>query len=205
MGLYHKYVLPKIIDWTCKQSPNTKQRQKVVPLASGSVLEIGVGSGLNIPFYNASNVKHLTAIDPSLELWNKNATDLDSMPFDIEFIQAFAEDLPADNNSFDTVVFTYTLCSIPDTAKAMGEIKRVLKETGKIIFCEHGKAPDKNIQKWQNLLNPAWKLLGGGCSLNKDIPLIFKSNGLKITKMDAMYIPGWKPGSFNYWGTAQKG
>ena len=203
MGLYNKYILPKVIDWTCKQGPNMKQREKVVPLASGNVLEIGIGSGLNLPYYNQEKVKHLTAIDPSIEIWNKNSSNISELPFDFEFIKAIAEDIPADNDSFDTVVFTYTLCSIPNTEQAFAEIKRVLKTNGQVIFCEHGKAPDKTVQRWQNTINPIWKILGGGCSLNRDIPFIIENNGLIINKMDTMYIPGWKPASFNYWGTAK--
>jgi len=203
MGLYNKYILPKVIDWTCKQRPNMKQREKVVPLANGDILEIGIGSGLNLPFYNQKKVKHLTAIDPSVEIWNKNLIDTNRLPFEFDFIKAAAESIPANNNSFDTVVFTYTICSIPDTVKAFEEIRRVLKTNGQVIFCEHGKAPDKSIQKWQNYINPIWKKLGGGCSLNRDIPLIIEDNGLIINTMDTMYIPGWKPASFNYWGTAK--
>jgi ubiquinone/menaquinone biosynthesis C-methylase UbiE len=203
MGLYNKYILPKVIDWTCKQRPNMRQREKVVPLAMGNVLEIGIGSGLNLPFYNQEKVKHLTAIDPSTEIWNKNSIDINKLPFGFDFIKAIAENMPFDNNSFDTVVFTYTLCSIPNTEKAFEETRRVLKANGQVIFCEHGKAPDKAIQKWQNYINPIWKKLGGGCTLNRDIPLIIENNGLIINKMDTMYIPGWKPASFNYWGTAK--
>lgn len=203
MGFYNKFILPKIIDVTCKKSPNMKQREKVVPLAKGNVLEIGVGPGFNLPFYNQEKVKHLTAIDPVVEIWNKNTIDVNALPFGFEFFEAYAEDIPLDNNSMDTVLFTYTLCSIPNTTKAFEEIRRVLKPNGQLIFCEHGKAPDKAIQKWQNLANPIWKKLGGGCSLNRNIPSLIRENGMKINTMDTMYIPGWKPASFNYWGTAE--
>lgn len=203
MGIYNKYLLPKLIDWTCKQKPSRKQREKIIPLASGNVLEIGIGSGLNMPFYDNINVKHLTGIDPSVEIWNQKKFDVNDLPFDFKFLKAYAEDIPAENNSFDTIVFTYTLCSIPNMNAAFAEIRRVLKPNGKVIFCEHGKAPDKSIRKWQNLINPVWKMLGGGCNLNRDIPGIIQNNGLKITQMNTMYIPGWKPASFNYWGTAK--
>ncbi len=203
MGLYDKYVLPKIIDSACKQKPNMMQREKIIPLASGNVLEIGIGSGLNLPFYDKEQVKHLMAIDPSIDIWNKNKFDPNDFPFNFEFAQAFAEDIPSNNNSFDTVVITYTLCSIPDTNKAFEEIRRVLKPNGKLVFCEHGKAPDKAVEKWQNLINPVWKRFGGGCNLNRDIPLIIENNGLKINGLETMYLPGWKPASFNYWGTAK--
>ncbi len=174
-----------------------------MPLASGNVLEIGIGSGLNLPFYNNNKVKHLTAIDPSEDIWNKNVVDTESLSFEFEFIKAFAENIPVDSNAFDSVVITYTICTIPDTHKALTEIRRVLKSGGKLIFCEHGKAPDRAIEKWQNVVNPLWKYFGGGCNLNRDVPAIIKGNGFKMTKMETMYIPGWKPASFNYWGTAQ--
>jgi ubiquinone/menaquinone biosynthesis C-methylase UbiE len=202
LGLYNKFILPKAINWACKQKPHMLQRAKVIPLASGNVLEIGVGSGLNLPFYDKEKIKHITAIDPSKELWNKNVVDIKNLPFELEFKQAFAENIPEDSNSFDTVVLTYTLCTIPDLYNAFEEIRRVLKLNGKLIFCEHGKAPDKAIQTWQNMINPLWKRIGGGCNLNRDIPLIIEGNGFKMNTMESMYIPGWRPASFNYWGTA---
>ena len=203
MGLYNKYILPKVIDWTCSQKSNRKQREKVIPLAHGKVLEIGIGSGLNLPFYDPEIVKHLTAIDPSEEIWRKNIVDTDRLPFELEFNKAFAENIPAGDNSFDSAVITYTLCTIPDASKALAEIRRVLKASGSLIFCEHGKAPDKAIQRWQNIINPMWKQLGGGCNLNRDIPSMIVDSGFKMNKMETMYIPGWKPASFNYWGTAK--
>lgn len=203
MGLYNKFILPHIIDWTCKQKPNRRQREKVIPLAAGNVLEIGIGSGLNLPFYDRGNVKSLMAIDPATEIWDKNVVDTHSMGFEFDFVKAVAENIPADNNAFDTVVITYTLCSIPDTRAALDEIKRVLKINGKLVFCEHGKAPDRAVQKWQDMINPLWKQFGGGCNLNRDIPSLLKENGFKSANMETMYIPGWKPVSFNYWGTAQ--
>ena len=203
MNLYNKYVLPKVIDWACSQKPMMKQRSKIIPLAQGNVLEIGIGSGLNIPFYKSDTITHLTAIDPSVETWQKNKINIEELSFDFEFIKAFAEDIPADNNSFDTVVLTYSLCTIPDTNKALNEIRRVLKANGKLLFCEHGKAPDKVVQKWQNRINPLWKHVAGGCHLNKEIPLLIKGNGFKLKQLESMYIPGWKPASFNYWGTAE--
>ncbi len=202
MGLYNKFVLPKVVDWACTQKPNMRQRMKVIPLATGNVLEIGIGSGLNLPLYNNNNIKHLTAIDPSKEMWDKNVIDTKTLPFEFAFTKAFAENIPEENDSFDTVVITYTLCTILDTNKALEEMRRVLKPNGKLIFCEHGKAPEKSIQKWQNMINPLWKRLGGGCNLNRDIPLIIEENGFKISNMETMYIPGWKLASFNYWGTA---
>ncbi len=202
MGFYNKVILPKLVDWACRQKPAMRQRMKVIPLASGNVLEIGIGSGLNLPIYNSENVNHLTGIDPSPETWAKNVFDTKNLPFDYEFVEASAENIPTENSRFDTVVITYALCTISDTNKALEEIRRVLKPNGKLIFCEHGKAPDKAIQNWQNIINPVWKKLGGGCNLNKDIPLIIENSGFKMNNIEKMYIPGWKPASFNYWGIA---
>jgi len=179
-----------------------KQREKIVPLAFGNVLEIGIGSGLNLQFYDKKKVKHLTGIDPSEELWNERNNN-DPSSLDFQFIKAYAEEIPADNHSFDSVVVTYSFCTIPDLHSAFDEIRRVIKSNGKLIFCEHGKAPEKAVQRMQNLINPVWKRLGGGCNLNRDIPNLIESNGFKIDQMETMYIPGWKPASFNFWGTAR--
>lgn len=203
MGFYDKYILPSAVNWACKQKPMTFQRIKVIPFAEGNVLEIGIGSGLNLPYYSEEKVKHLTAIEPSLETWNKNKVNIQELPFGFEFIQAYAENIPAEDNSFDTVILTYTLCTIQDTYKSLEEIRRVLKPNGKLLFCEHGKAPDKAIQKWQNRINPLWKMVGGGCNLNKDIPTLIEGNGFQFKKIESIYIPGWKPASFNYWGAAE--
>lgn len=179
-----------------------KQREKIIPAAFGEVLEIGIGSGLNLPFYNDKEVKHVTGIDPSKEIWEQNDLEAESLPFEFEFVSAPAEKIPHENDSFDSVVVTYTLCSIPELYSAFDEIRRVIKSNGKLIFCEHGKAPDKSVQRWQNFVNPVWKRIGGGCHLNRDIPLLIRGNGFKIEHLDTMYIPGWKPASFNFWGTA---
>ncbi|MDP3314343.1 class I SAM-dependent methyltransferase [Lutibacter sp.] len=203
MNLYDKYILPSAINWACKQSSSMKQREKVIPLARGKVLEIGIGSGLNLSYYDITKVTQLTAIDSNIEIWKKNTFDTKIFPFEFKFIEASAEQIPVESNNYDTVVITYTLCTIVNVNKAFDEIKRVLKTNGKLIFCEHGKAPDTKTEKWQNLINSMWKKIGGGCNLNRDIPFIIKKNGFKIIKLDTMYIPGWKPASYNYWGVAE--
>ena len=202
MGLYSKYLLPKIIDFGCSQKPAMKQREKVVPLAYGDVLEIGVGSGLNLPFYNPDKVKQLTGIDPSREMWKQSDENTQKASLPVSFIQSNAENLPLDSQAFDSVLVTYTLCTIPELALAFDEIRRVLKPNGKLIFCEHGKAPDPSVARWQNRLNPIWKKFGGGCNLNRDIPNLIETHGFKIECLDTMYIPGWKPACFNFWGMA---
>jgi len=202
MSLYNKYVLPPLIDWACRLRPSAKQREKVIPLAAGHVLEIGVGSGLNLPYYNPRQMSSLIAIDPEIRVWNRNRVNSETLGFDFEFIETVAENLPLDSNSIDTIVTTYTICSIKNTDEAFEEMRRVLKPGGRMIFNEHGKAPDPFVNQWQNRLNPLWGRLSGGCSLNKDIPGLIQSAGFRFEWLNSMYIPGWKPASFNYWGVS---
>ncbi len=202
MGFYDRYLLPRVVHFSCGLKPAMKQREKIVPLAQGHVLEIGIGSGLNIPYYDALKVDHLWGIDPSREMWDiakKNAHD---RHLDAEFTEASAESIPLDDNAADTVVMTYTMCTIPEVSSALDEIRRVMKPTGKLIFCEHGEAPDEPVRRWQNRLNPVWNVFAGGCNLNRPIPRLLEKSGFRSRDMQTMYIPGWKPACFNYWGTA---
>jgi ubiquinone/menaquinone biosynthesis C-methylase UbiE len=178
------------------------QRKKVIPLADGNVLEIGIGSGLNLPYYDSDNVRHIVGIDPTP--YSKGLEEAISIsPIETEVIIGLAEKLPMEGQLFDTVVSTYSFCTIGNLDLAIEEIKRVLKPEGKIIFCEHGLAPDMKVQKVQNRINPLWKKLAGGCHLNRDIPLILEESGLKIDQMDTMYLPGWKPATYNFWGVCR--
>ena len=202
MNLYNKYILPSLIISGCNKKPQMKQREKIIPNAKGKVLEVGIGSGLNLSFYDPDKVTELVGIDPSLELWEKRQPVKD-LGFHYEFIKGVAEDMPFGKDSFDTIVITYTLCSIPDFQSALESLRKVLKPSGKFLFCEHGKAPDKNVLLTQNAINPIWKLIGGGCNINRDIPSIINGNGFKILTLETMYVPGWKPVSFNFWGEAK--
>lgn len=202
MGLYSKYVLPQVVHFTCGQKPTMKQREKIIPLAEGRVLEIGIGSGLNIPYYDAGRVSHLWGLDPSPEMWAIAKRHADDHHLEAEFIESGAESIPMDNDSVDTAVVTYTLCTIPDVAQALEEVKRVLKPRGRLLFCEHGEAPDPNVRKWQQRMTPLWQWVGGGCHLDRPIPRLLEESGFRSDDLQTMYIPGWKPASFNYWGTA---
>jgi ubiquinone/menaquinone biosynthesis C-methylase UbiE len=202
MGLYSKYILPKVVHLTCSMKPNMRQRGKVVPLARGRVLEVGIGSGLNLPFYDRSKVTRVWGLDPSPEMMRMARKAAQAVPFDVEFIGLPIEEIPLDDSTVDTVVVTYTLCTIPDTERALRQIARVLKTGGELIFCEHGLAPDAGIRRWQDRINPIWKRLGGGCHLNRDIPELIRRGGFRIRGLETMYLPGWRPASFNYWGTA---
>jgi len=199
MGFYDRLILPRVINCVCGLKPTNMQREKVVPLAEGNVLEIGIGSGLNLPFYNASKVNQVTGIDPSSESWKLNKWNGD---IDVKYVKASAEDLQFETDTFDSVVCTYTLCTIPDADKALQEIKRVLKPNGKFIFTEHGLAPDDKVSNTQNKINPYWKKISGGCNLNRNIESLISVHELSFQAIDKMYIPGWKPVSYNYWGVA---
>ena len=203
MGFYSRYVLPHVINLACGAKPTMKQREKIVPLARGRVLEIGVGSGLNLPYYDSEQITQLWGLDPSTKLWSLAERRVRELSLDIKFLEASAEDIPLSESSADTVLVTYTLCSIPEAVRALRDIRRVLKSDGQLLFCEHGAAPDAGVRKWQDRLNPLWKKIGGGCNLNRDIPALLESAGFRISALDTMYVPGWKPVSFNYWGSAQ--
>jgi len=203
MGIYNKFLLPHIIHFTCGLKPNMRQREKVIPLAQGRVLEIGVGSGLNFPYYNPNKVSKVYGLDPSLEIRLKAEKAARDLPFEVEFIGLPGEEIPLENKSIDTLVMTYTLCSIPDYLTALQQMLRVLKPGGHLVFCEHGLAPDLPVQKWQHRLTPVWKRLGGGCHLDRNIPELLQQGGFNKLEMETMYIPGWRPASFNFWGVAR--
>ena len=202
MGLYDRYILPKVVHFTCGLKPNMRQRAKVVPRAHGRVLEIGIGSGLNLPYYDSAKVSKVWGLDPSPEMTKMARRVAASLPFEVEFIGLPGDEIPLEDGSIDTVVVTYTLCTIPDTAPALHQIRRVLRPGGELVFCEHGAAPDASVRRWQDRLNPMWKRLGGGCNLNRPIPALIEAGGFRIKRLDTMYIPGWRPASFNYWGAA---
>lgn len=205
MGFYNKYILPKFINCACGSKPINYQRDKLVPYAKGIVLDIGIGSGLNIPFYNKSNINHLYGLDPSPELLETAMKVAKTHELEIEFLECGAESIPLPNDSIDTIVITYTMCTIPDISLSNAEMLRVLKPNGKLLFCEHGLAPDERVAKWQKIINPVWNRIAGGCNLNRDIPKLIESSGLKISEIEEMYLPNTpKFAGYNYWGIAKK-
>ncbi len=190
------------MNFACSASPNQKQRQKIVPEATGEILEIGFGGGLNVPFYDPSKVKKVWALEPSEGMRRMAQPAVNGTDMDIEFIELPGEQIPLDDNSVDTVLVTYTLCTISDTEAALQGMRRVLKPQGRLLFCEHGKAPDENVARWQTRLNPAWSRIAGGCQMNRDIPTLINEGGFNIEIDERMYIPGAKILCYNYWGSA---
>jgi len=203
MGFYDKYILPHFLNCACGSKPILYQREKVVPMAEGLVLEVGIGSGLNIPFYDSSKVDKILGLDPSEELNRMALKVAAGKGIPVEFILGGAEAIPLPDNHVDTVLVTYTMCTIPEVATANKEILRVLKPQGKMIFCEHGLAPDANVSKWQNRIDPYWGKIAGGCHLNRNIPALITEAGFKIESMEQMYLPSTpRFAGYNYWGTA---
>tara|TARA_E500000178_G_C17028299_1_gene759157 strand:+ start:2455 stop:3078 length:624 start_codon:yes stop_codon:yes gene_type:complete len=205
MGIYQKYIMPKVLDFLCSTKPIQYQRKKVVHQAYGNILEIGIGTGNNIPFYDKSKVSKIIGLDPSENLSKIAKIKSQKYNLKIEHLKNYAEDLDLKDETIDSVLITYTLCSIENEEKSLSEIKRVLKPDGILIFCEHGLAPDYRISKWQNLLTPISKKLAGGCCLNKNIYNLIQNNGFKFENINKMYIPSTLSlYAYQYWGIAKK-
>jgi len=203
MNPYRRYVEPALVSLACSAKPVAKQREKIVPLAKGDVLEVGFGSGHNLPYYDAEKVTRLYALEPSMEMRKRAAKRAAAFPMAIDYLDLPGEEIPLDAASVDTVLVTYTLCTIPDVLKALGGMRRVLKPGGELLFCEHGRAPDPGVAKWQDRLNGVWGMIGGGCNLNRDVPAILQNAGFQPQRLEQMYLPSTpKFAGYNYWGVA---
>lgn len=202
MNFYRRHIFPKLVHRACSMESQTDQRRKLVPQAQGVVLEVGIGSGLNLPYYDINRVTKVVGLDPSIEITQIAVKATTLVPFPVEFITLPGEEIPLDDNSIDTIIMTYTLCSIADTKRALRQMHRVLKPEGRLLFCEHGVAPDAKIRGWQERLNPIWSRISCGCHLNRKIPELIEAGGFKICELETSYIPGWRPASFNYRGSA---
>lgn len=200
---YDRYVLPHLIHLACGNEAIEKQRAKVVPHASGRVLEIGMGSGLNLAHYDPDKVDVLWGLEPSEGMRQKAASRIAASPLEVQWLDLPAEEIPLDDHTVDTVVLTYSLCTIPDWQQALGQMRRVLKPGGRLLIAEHGKAKDEAVQRWQQRIEPIWKPIAGGCHLTRDIPALVEAGGFAIESMDTMFLPGPRFATFNYWGVAR--
>ena len=203
MSFYADRILPHLVNLACGTKPTRKQREKIVPRAYGDVLEIGFGGGLNLPYYDRNAVRKIFGLEPSAGMRKSAAENVAATDLDVELIDLPGEEIPLDDNAVDSVLVTYTLCSIEDTLAALQGMRRVLKPRGHLFFCEHGRAPDADVQRWQRRLNPGWRLVSGGCHMDRDIPALLDEGGFEIEDDNRMYVPGIRALSYNFWGSAR--
>lgn len=201
MGLYARYVLPRLIESACSQKPLMNLRARYVPDARGRVLEIGIGSGHNLKYYGET-VSSVTGIDPAAELTARARDRAKNMHCSVYVIEQSGEVIPAEDEFFDTIVCTWTLCSIPNVYRALNEMRRVLAPDGRFIFIEHGRAPDPRTARWQSRIEPVWKQIGGGCHLSRPIDQLIEGAGFRIEHLETGHVPGPKVASFMYHGVA---
>ena len=203
MSFYEDKLLPPLINLACGTKPTRRQREKIVPRAYGNVLEIGFGGGLNLPYYDRGKVRRVIGLEPSAGMRRSAAARIAAAKIEVELIDLPGEEIPLDDNSVDSIVVTFTLCTIPDTRAALRGMRRVLKPRGHLFFCEHGRAPDADVYKWQQRLNPAWRRFAGGCNMDRDIPALLSGGGFDVEDDNRMYIPGLRVLSYNFWGAAR--
>ena len=201
MGFYREHIVPHLVNLAMRNSELSPYRERVLRAAEGRVLEIGIGAGPNLKFY-PPRVNEILALEPSTkltEMARRRATDSSIC---VTFLEASAEAIPLEGSSVDTVVMTWTLCSIADASEALREMRRVLKPSGQLLFVEHGQAPEESVRKWQDHLTPVWKRIAGGCHLNRPIPALLERAGFHITHLTTGYMKGPKPMTFLYEGSA---
>ena len=202
MGLYDRHILPHLIDFACGMGAVMKARSQLVPQARGRVLEVGIGSGLNLSFYDPQRVEVVVGVDPSADMQRLARERAARCQVPVEMIALELGQIQAEDASFDDIVCTFTLCTIPDALAALKEMRRVLKAGGRLLFCEHGLAPDLPVVRWQKRLTPLWKPLAGGCHLDRDIPALIEAGGFHIRQLDSGYLKGPRPMTHVYRGWA---
>ncbi|WP_372797734.1 class I SAM-dependent methyltransferase [Litorivivens sp.] len=189
MSFYEQHILPHVIDLACGDKVIMDERSSLLGAAEGRVLEVGMGSGLNLRYYNPDKVDFVWGLEPSEGMRKKARKNLARSPVQVEWLGLPGEEIPLDNHSADTVVLTFTLCTIPDWEAALKQMHRVLKPGGRLLFCEHGAAPDASVARWQDRVNPVWKKVAGGCHLNRRIPELLAQGGFTIGDLQMDYLP----------------
>lgn len=202
MNLYDRWILPPLLDLVMRNKEVTRYRARVVPQARGIVLEVGIGSGLNLRFYGPQ-VQQLYALDPSAQLLRMARRKASVSPLAVQFLPCSGESIPIDDHSVDTVVTTFTLCTIPDPLGALREMRRVLKPAGLLLFAEHGLAPDASVRRWQHRCNPLWNRIAGGCNLDRSMDKLIGAAGFHISELTTEYAKGPRPLSYIYAGSAR--
>jgi len=201
--MYERYVLPHLINCACGSPQILKLRSQLVPQCSGAVLEVGMGSGINLQFYDASKVDHVWGLEPSLGMRSKASGNVERSPVEVRWIDLPGEQIPLPDNSVDTILLTYTLCTIADPQRALAQMKRVLKPNGRLLFCEHGLSDDPKTQAWQNKINGLWSKIAGGCQLNRKIDDLIRASGFIVTELNVLSVPKTpKFASYTYIGCA---
>lgn len=202
---YERHLLPWLLDLVCGSGPFSRQRRKVVPLATGRVLEIGIGTGLNLAHYDKAHVGEVVGLDPGVDMHPLARKRARAAGISVQLVGLSAERIPFDDGAFDTVLVTYSLCTIPDPLAALREMRRVLGPAGRLIFCEHGLARDAPVRAWQHRLTPGWSKMAGGCHLDRDIPGLLVAAGFRISDLQTGYLPGPRAFGYNFWGVAVAG
>ena len=202
-GIYDTHIMPRLVNCACGVSAITKQRLLSIPHATGTVIEIGIGPGHNLAFYDTEKVNHIIGVDPVHEMTDLAKRRIDATPISVELLSVSAEDMPIDSDYADTIVLTYSACTIPSAEKALAEMRRVLKPGGTLLFCEHGRSPDKNVARWQDRINPYWNKIAGGCNVNRDIPALIRAAGFDIKTLETGYLaPFPKFSTYHFRGQA---
>lgn len=202
MKFYDEKILPHLINCACGLKAVERLRAAIVPMARGKVLEVGMGSGLNLKHYDAEQVEMIWGLEPSVGMRRKAQRNLEKCAIPVKWLDLPSEAIPLPDNSVDSIVLTYTLCTISDWHAALLEMKRVLKDDGALLVCEHGEAPDEPVKRWQRRVNPIWRKLAGGCNLNRPIPKLIESVGFRFEQLDQKYIKGPKIAAYQYYGVA---
>lgn len=204
MTLWQRRVLPWIVEKACRSSEIREERQRWIPHAHGRVLELGIGTGLNLAFYDATRVEHVIGIDPVASLLARAEARIADAKISAELVHAPAEQLPFTDGAFDSAVVTYSLCSVDDPTRALAELRRVLVPGGELIFVEHGRAPDAGPRRTQRWLTPLWSRVGGGCRLDRDIVGLLEDAGFAAPDLERGYTKGPRWLSYTYQGIARR-
>jgi ubiquinone/menaquinone biosynthesis C-methylase UbiE len=205
-GWWDRIMVPKLIGCACAQPQIMKARSRIVPQSSGDVLELGCGGGINMQFYDPAKISSFSGLDPSPVLLDRTLAAAQAKGMRADIRGGIGEDMPFADNSFDTLLVTFTLCSVDDQAQVLSEMRRVLRPNGKVLFLEHGSAPDADVQKWQRRIEPLWSRISGNCHLTRAISGAYQKAGFVITHSEKAYMPKTpRPFGWIEWGEARLG